>query len=153
MFVSQLYLGSISDKELVKRSGFLEVVKEKVAAGELQHGDGVMADKGFTIKKELNEVGMTLNIPPFNHQQKQFKGYEVLQAQTIAKHRVHVERAIRKVKCFRIFRGKIPIVLFSCINQIWTVCCVLSNFFEPVLARKKKGTGEVEEIEYVDEDD
>jgi len=30
MFVSQLYGGSISDKEIVRRSGFLEILKQKL---------------------------------------------------------------------------------------------------------------------------
>ena len=36
-FLSKLYSGSISDKEIVKASGFLE---------KLQSGDAIMADKG-----------------------------------------------------------------------------------------------------------
>ena len=33
MFISQLYEGSISDKQIVERSGFLEVLRQKVIAG------------------------------------------------------------------------------------------------------------------------
>ena len=33
MFISQLYTGSISDKDIVQRSGFLEVLKNKVEVG------------------------------------------------------------------------------------------------------------------------
>ena len=33
MFVSQLFEGSISDKQIVQRSGFLETVKQKVQCG------------------------------------------------------------------------------------------------------------------------
>jgi hypothetical protein len=43
-FVSKLYSGSISDKEIVNVSGFLE---------KLQPGDAVMADKGFNIQDYL----------------------------------------------------------------------------------------------------
>ncbi|XP_056123115.1 uncharacterized protein LOC130101424 [Rhinichthys klamathensis goyatoka] len=39
-FISQLYTGSISDKEITKKSGILDL---------LEPGDEVMADKGFTI--------------------------------------------------------------------------------------------------------
>ena len=41
-FVSQLYNGHISDREIVMRSGFLEQ--------QFTNGDSVMADKGFTIE-------------------------------------------------------------------------------------------------------
>ena len=39
-FISKLYTGFISNREIVKRCGIL---------GLLEDGDGVMADKGFTI--------------------------------------------------------------------------------------------------------
>ena len=55
-FISQLYSGSISDREIVERSGFLKL--------EFDNGDTVMADKGFTIE-DLLPLGVTLNIPPF----------------------------------------------------------------------------------------
>ena len=55
-FISELYTGSISDKELTRRCGLLEL---------LEPGDSVMADKGFNIKDDLELVGVKLNIPPF----------------------------------------------------------------------------------------
>ena len=39
MFISQLYEGSISDKKIVERSGFLEVLRQKVIAGEIKKGN------------------------------------------------------------------------------------------------------------------
>ena len=44
-FISQLYTGSISDREIVIRSEFLDL--------PFQQGDSVMADKGFTIEDIL----------------------------------------------------------------------------------------------------
>ena len=64
MFVSQLYEGSISDKQIFARSGFLEVLKHKIAVGEIKEGDAVMADKGFDIDDKLKEFKLELNIPP-----------------------------------------------------------------------------------------
>ena len=55
-FVSSLYLCSISDKELTKRSGILDL---------LEPGDSVMADKGFEIEEDLLLIGVKLNIPLF----------------------------------------------------------------------------------------
>ena len=49
VYVSQLYTGSISDKEIVKRSGFLDVLARKKNAEEIKVGDSIMADKGFDI--------------------------------------------------------------------------------------------------------
>ncbi|KAL0993707.1 hypothetical protein UPYG_G00112140 [Umbra pygmaea] len=55
-FISKLYTGSISDREITQQSGILHL---------LQPGDACMADKGFVIDNMLSEVGATLIIPPF----------------------------------------------------------------------------------------
>ena len=44
-FISQLYTGSISDREIVRRSGFLDL--------PFDDKDSIMADKGFTIQDLL----------------------------------------------------------------------------------------------------
>ena len=133
VFVSQLYTGSISDKEIVIRSGFLEILKNKVAVGEILAGDAVMADKGFDIGDELKKVNLCLNIPLFLANQSSFSEGDVIKTQTVAQHRIHIERAIGKVRRFQIFSSEIPVTMFGNINQIWTVCCMLSNFIEPIL--------------------
>ena len=55
-FVSKLFPGSISDKELTRKSGLLDL---------LQSGDSVMADRGFDIQDDLTPLGIKVNIPPF----------------------------------------------------------------------------------------
>ncbi|PFX25192.1 THAP domain-containing protein 1 [Stylophora pistillata] len=94
MFVSQLFEGSISDKQIVQRSGFLETVKQKVQCGELKEGDAIMADKGFDIGDDLAKLKLKLNIPPFLKDKVGFEEGDVIKTQTIARHRIHVERAI-----------------------------------------------------------
>ena len=42
--------------------------------------------------------------------------------------RVHVERAIWRVKEFHYFDRAIPLTVARSINQIWTVACLISNF-------------------------
>jgi len=133
MFVSQLYTGSISDKQIVTRSGFLELLSSKKEVSEVEDGDSIMADKGFDIEEDLKNIGLQLNIPPFLKDKPQFNENEVIRTQTIAKHRIHVERAIGKVTNFLIFNTRVPISSLGTINQLWTVCCLLSNFMNPVL--------------------
>jgi len=48
MFVSQLYRGSISNKQIVFRSGFLNLLSRKKEVSEILEGDSIMADKGLT---------------------------------------------------------------------------------------------------------
>ncbi|XP_076139561.1 uncharacterized protein LOC143122668 [Alosa pseudoharengus] len=121
-FVSKLYTGGISDKEITRQSGVL---------GLLEKGDGVMADKGFLIEPMLSTVGANLIIPPFKHRA-QFSRQETEQTQAIARLRILVERVIRRVKEFHIFDTTIPLTVAGSINQIWTNCCVLVNFQGPM---------------------
>lgn len=122
-FVSALYTGSISDREITRRSGLIEL---------LERSDGVMADKEFTIEELLTPQNCTLNIPPFLREKPQFSADDVKKTQEIAKLRIHVERAIRRAKEFHLFDSIVPLSLFSSINQLWTVCCILTNFKGPL---------------------
>ena len=98
-FISQLYTGSISDGEIVLRSGLLSQAYE--------HGDAVMADKGFQIQ-DILPLGVGLNIPPFLGGNSQMSAEDVVRTQQIASLRIHVERAINKIKNFHIWDGVIP---------------------------------------------
>ncbi|XP_049524093.1 uncharacterized protein LOC119454626 [Dermacentor silvarum] len=70
-FVSELYAGSISDREAVLKSGFLDL--------KFDGNDSVMADKGFLIEDLLARKNVKLNIPPFLHRnalsEQQFFGF------------------------------------------------------------------------------
>lgn len=125
-FISELYQGSISDVEIVRRSGILQ--KELWEAG-----DSVMADRGFTISELLKPMGVTLNIPAFLKGRDQLGHEEIMESQTIAAVRIHVERAIERIKRFRQIRNEVPLTLHGSINQIWTVCCLLCNFMPPLI--------------------
>ena len=125
-FVGQLYHGSISDREITKRSGLLGL--------DFKEGDNVMADKGFDIQDMLDEKGVRLNIPPFLGQYGQMTESDVQKTQSIAAERIHVERAINKIKNFHIFDQVIPMSLFGSINQIWTVCALLTLFHDPIIS-------------------
>lgn len=133
IFVSQLFPGSISDKELVLRSGILELMQTKLDAAELLPGDVILADKGFLIAEEVEKLGLRLNIPPFKRGQAQFTPEDVELTKSIARHRVHVERAIRKVKCFALFQKPICASMFGTVNQLWTISCLLTNFQPPII--------------------
>jgi len=124
-FVSSLYTGCISDTQLVERSGFLSL---------LQEGDEIMADRGFTIENLLTPLGVRLNIPPFLGERSQMEGTEVVETQQIASLRIHIERAIRRVKEFDMLSSVMPASVAASANQIWTVCCLLTNFQNPLIS-------------------
>lgn len=55
-FVSKLFTGNISDKNITKRSGILDL---------LENGDKVMTDKGFLIQDFLDPIDAKLVIQSF----------------------------------------------------------------------------------------
>ena len=57
-----------------------------------------MADKGFPIKHELEELGLKLVIPPFAPGSGQMSAPDVALTKKTAAHRVHIERAISRAK-------------------------------------------------------
>ncbi len=62
-FVSKAAGGCMSDKEIVKRSGIIDM---------LERGDILLADRGFNIQELFLDKGVTLVIPPFLKSKKQF---------------------------------------------------------------------------------
>ena len=124
-FVSQLYTGAISDREITERSGVLDLPYDV--------GDCIMADKGFTISDLVEPKGLKLNIPPFLKDRGALNPTEIIETQEIASVRIHIERAIRRVKSFHILDGVIDATMYGTINQIWSVCCLLTNFMDPLI--------------------
>ena len=93
-----------------------------------------MADRGFTIENLLTPLGVRLNIPPFLDERSQMEGTEVVETQQIASLRIHIERAIRRVKEFDMLSSVMPASVAASANQIWTVCCLLTNFQNPLIS-------------------
>jgi len=98
--------GLISDKEIVTSSGFLKTLKQKIEktlkqkieVDEMLASDVVMADKGFHIEDDLKKITLNLNIPPFLEDKENFSESDLRKVLTVAQHRIHIERAIGKVR-------------------------------------------------------
>lgn len=90
--------------------------------------DSLMADKGFLIENDLKEINIELNIPPFASSARPFTEAEVSLTKKIASHRIHIERAINQIKCFKLLKRVIPVSLFHSINFHWFNAAILTNF-------------------------
>ena len=123
LFVSPLFPGCISDKDLTRRCGILDI---------LEPGDSVMADRGFDIEENLILRGVSLNIPPFMRGKKQLSENEVVTTRRIASLRIHVERAVGRIKNYHIFDRALPATMTTIADRIFFVCCVLTNFQSPL---------------------
>ena len=99
-FVSQLYTGSTSDREMVRRSGLFDL--------PFNDKDSAMADKGFTIE-DLLPLGLSLNLPPFLGGSSQMPAADVVKTQESASLRIHIEPAINKIKNFHIWDKVVPL--------------------------------------------
>lgn len=119
-FVSKLYYASISDRELTKRSGLLELLKS---------GDTVMADHGFNIQDDLTPLGLRVNIPPLLKGKKQLDPNKLVETHRIASLRIHVECAMERIKNFHVFDYTIPSSLTEVAEQMFFVCAMLLIFF------------------------
>ena len=117
-FISKLWSGKVSDKEITLKSGVLSL---------LEDGDNNMANRGFDIR-DILPPGVTLNIPPFKGQRSQLTAKETEETARIASVRIHVERAKGRVKNYHILDGILPLTLYPVADQIFTVCCLLTNF-------------------------
>ena len=82
VFLSHGWGGRASDKEITLKSRFLDY---------LQHGDCILADRGFAIAEELGSCGATLKIPHFTKGKTQMSGKEVDASRKISNVSIHVE--------------------------------------------------------------
>ena len=91
-FVSNVFSGSISDKEIVQKSGILKL---------LGKGDVVMADKGFNIQDLLAIYGVCLSAPPIVRKNNVSASASTL-TRRIANKQIHIEHMICKLKGFKL---------------------------------------------------
>ena len=115
VYASDLYGGSTHDKAITKDCGILDC---------LDTGDAILADKGFTIR-DLLPAGVTVNMPAFLCHG-QFSATEVDTNKRISSVRIHIERAIQRIKIFKIF-NKIPWQHRKIANKLFKVCVASTN--------------------------
>ena len=126
-YISNLYPGSISDKEIVRNSGLLN---------QMVTGDLILADKGFLIQ-DIVPKGVSVNIPPFLENGK-FTPSEIKATKNIAKCRIHVERANARLKDFKIL-SFVPPYLRCHADKVLQLCAALVNLQFPLIKEGCEG--------------
>ena len=132
MYISKCWGGRVSDKHLTRNCGFLE---------HIQHGDLVLADRGFDIRDELALIGASLAVPPYTKGKSQLSQREVELSRALSHVRIHVERAIGRIKYYKILHSILPISLIKrpheteicTIDKILISCAALSNLQPPLV--------------------
>ncbi|CAN7986214.1 unnamed protein product [Ixodes hexagonus] len=123
-FISKAWAGRVSDKKLTQKSGLLD---------KLESGDTVLADRGFLIREDIGRVGATLVVPAFTRGKRQLPAQEVETARQMSKIRIHVERAIGRIKVFRILQDRLPITLLRHATNILLICSGITNLKRKLL--------------------
>ncbi|GFT23063.1 uncharacterized protein TNCV_1858181 [Trichonephila clavipes] len=75
-FVSKLYGGRTSDKQIIQLSGFLE---------QIRPGDVIFADRGFLVKDLVAERGASLVLPASTKGKKQLSSAEVINSRKVSR--------------------------------------------------------------------
>jgi hypothetical protein len=117
VFVSDAYGGRCSDEYITEHCGFLDL---------LEPGDVVLSDKGFT-GSHLFLNRQCLLIRPLNLREGGYDVGEVEFNRRLASCRIHVERAMRRIKAFSWLSGPIKINQLKNISLAFKVACHLGN--------------------------
>uniref|UniRef100_A0A3P9H6T7 DDE Tnp4 domain-containing protein n=1 Tax=Oryzias latipes TaxID=8090 RepID=A0A3P9H6T7_ORYLA len=112
MFVSKLFGGRASDNFITENK--------------------ILADRGFTIK-DILPPGVSLALPAFTRGRKELSEHEVTFTRRLANVRIPIERAIRRLKGFKILCHVISGRLQS-VDEIVSICAGLCNL-QPLLIR------------------
>ena len=126
VYVSKAWGGRASDKRITQTSADL--------LDKLKPNDEVMADRGFEIEGTLTPLGVKLTIPDFKGQGRaRLSESEGKHSEKIAEARIHVERAIQRIKCYHVLDHECRLTMASLGDEIFTLCAYLVNFQTPFL--------------------
>ena len=120
-FVSDLWLGSISDQQITQLTNFLDLMEPH---------DAIMADKGFDITQLTTPWYIDLIYHPKRDKNRKLTSDEIILTRRIARHRIHVERYMGLVKKYRILTNGLSET--SKPNEIWKICNALTLFAPPL---------------------
>lgn len=128
-YISQVYGGRASDSFITKESKIMEKFLPSI--------DSVMVDKGFLIEQLCLEYHIEMVRPPFLRKNKQLTKHDAERNKSIAAARVHVERAIQRMKQYKILTSNLGIELFPYIDGIMQVVAGIVNLSKPIFTSDK----------------
>ena len=118
MFLSDCYGGRTTDQFICKDSNFYNL---------LEAADEIMGDRGFQIKEDLLLYYCSLRVPPGARLKDQFTMAECKKTKEVANLRIHVERAINRLKELKILKNVVPINMLTHADSIVKTCAALCN--------------------------
>ena len=135
-FMSEAFGGRVTDGHLTARSGILDL---------LEYGDVVLADKGFpTIERSVLENHSFLVMPPLVREKRQFSAGQNEEGYQISSLRIHVERAIERIKRFRVLKF-IERPMLRHLDMILIVLSYVVNNLDPLIKKGENASQENED--------
>ncbi|KAL1468271.1 hypothetical protein MTO96_041598 [Rhipicephalus appendiculatus] len=128
-FISEAFGGRASDKAITAECGLLDKFESFT--------DDIMVDRGFFIDDLCSARAIGVIRPPFAKKDSQFSRNDALRTADIARARVHVERAIQRVKIFKLFNSTLSWEMLPHVNELFAIACGLTNLCAPILADDK----------------
>lgn len=126
-FISEGFGGRISDLEIIKCSGYLDVLPENSV---------VMADRGFkSIETLLSAKKCRLVRPPSVSADEEMTAEDVHFTKQVAALRIHIERVIKRYREFAILmpHATVNSYLISSVNEIVRVVSALINIQNAII--------------------
>jgi hypothetical protein len=115
-YVSRMHGGRASDKCITSDS---EDLLQNLESSK----SSVMVDRGFLISGILNDMGVKFHMSSFKGiERTQLTSSQNIRSENIFKVRIHVERAIQRIKTFHILVGEDKLSMKDIAIQIFTVC-------------------------------
>ena len=93
-----------------------------------------MADKGFDIEDILPPLGVRLNILPFLDKRQQMLPSDIQMTKSVAAVRIHIDRALGRLKQYRLLCGTIDNSMFDVLERVVFVTAMLCNFLPALVA-------------------
>ncbi|XP_064479804.1 uncharacterized protein LOC135393252 [Ornithodoros turicata] len=128
-YISKAYGGRASDSLITKESNILDMFLPVL--------DSVMVDKGFLIDELCLNRNIAMVRPPFLRKKKLLPKHDAERSQSIAAARVHVERAIQRMKLYKIFTCRMRTEVFPYIDDILRVIGGIVNLSKPIFSGDK----------------
>ena len=97
----------------------------------MEDGDQIMSDRGFAL--DAKHSHLTLIYPPFLERKSQLSPEKVIKTRIIARHRIHVERCMGRIKNYKLLNGVIPLKSIYLLNFWFYICTFFTIFDEPLV--------------------
>ena len=127
-YVSDAYVGSTSDRQIIERS---ELLDRKM----FEPNDSIMGDRGIMVQDLFASFDVFVNTPTMLKARSQLDPEEIVRDRRVASKRIHVERVIGLAKTFKILKremcqSKVPLA-----SRIIFVCFAINNFRGSIVSK------------------